>query len=241
MSPNPDRSLGKFRKILPLAVLVAGLGLFFALGLDEKVSFTWLASNYADIKASVASQRLIAWVVFFLLYTVAVAFSLPIASLLTLAGGAVLGWPGFVLVVTAATLGAFILFLAARGAFAEALARKAGPFMTKINDGFNTSPFFWLLALRLIPAFPFWAVNIAPALLGMKTRDYLLATALGIAPGSFVYIWVGRGFDTVLARGEVPDISILADPAILLPLAALGGLALVPVLIQSLRRRKESA
>ena len=226
----------RLRKYLPLAVLVAGLGLFFAFGLHEKFSFSWLAGNYAEVKSMAADQILLAWTAFFILYTICVAFSLPIASLLTLAGGAVLGWPAFLLVVASATLGAYVLFLAARGAFAESMARRAGPFMTKINEGFNQSPFFWLLALRLIPAFPFWAVNIAPALLGMKTRDYLVATAIGIAPGSFVYIWVGRGFDTILAQGETPDLAVLTSPAILAPLAALGLLALIPVAVQYLKR-----
>ena len=227
-----------WRKYLPLAVLVAGLGLFFALGLHEKFSFAWLAGNYAEIKTVVANQRLLAWAVFFAVYAACTAFSLPIASLLTLAGGAILGWPAVALVVGSATLGAYVLFLAARGAFAEAMAEKAGPFLTRINEGFNQSPFFWLLALRLIPAFPFWAVNIAPALLGMRTRDYLLATAIGIAPGSAVYIWVGRGFDTILSQGQTPDLAVLTSPAILAPLAALGLLALVPVAVQSLKRRK---
>ena len=229
----------RWRKFLPLAVLLAGLGLFFALGLHETFSFAWLASNYADIKFAVDEQRWLAWAAFFVLYAICTAFSLPIASLLTLSGGAILGWPAVGLVVGSATLGAYILFLAARGALAESMAKRAGPFMTKINKGFNQSPFFWLLALRLIPAFPFWAVNIAPALLGMKARDYIIATAIGIAPGSFVYIWVGRGFDTILARGETPDLSVLSDPAILAPLAALGLLALVPVAVQYLKQGKK--
>lgn len=229
----------RWRKYLPVAVLLAGLGVFFALGLHRTLSFAWLAENYTGIKSMTADHRILAWAVFFVLYTVCVAFSLPIASLLTLSGGAILGWHGLWLVVASATLGAYILFLAAKGAFAETMAQRAGPFMARINEGFNQSPFFWLLALRLIPAFPFWAVNIAPALLGMRTRDYLLATAVGIAPGSFVYIWVGRGFDTVLARGETPDLGVLSDPAILAPLAALGLLALVPVAVQRLKRGKK--
>ena len=227
----------RIRRFLPLAVLVAGLGIFFALGLHEKFSFTWLAENYAGIKSMVDDQQLLAWIVFFALYTVCVAFSLPIASLLSLSGGAILGWPAFGLVVSSATLGACILFLAARGALADSMSKRAGPFMAKIKDGFDQSPFFWLLALRLIPAFPFWAVNIAPALLGMRTRDYIAATAIGIAPGSFVYIWVGRGFDTILAQGRTPDLAVLTSPAVLAPLAALGLLALVPIAVQFIKRR----
>lgn len=235
---NQGQFAGKLKKFLPLAILLAGLGLFFALGLHERFTFSWLAGNYAGIKSMVADQRLLAWFAFFALYAVCTAFSLPIAVLLTLAGGAILGWPAVGLIVAGATLGSYALFLAARGAFAETLAERAGPFMSKIKEGFDQSPFFWLLALRLVPAFPFWAVNIAPALLGMKSRDYLLATAIGIIPGTAIYVWVGRGFDIILALGETPNLEQLTDWRIVTPLAFLGLLALVPVAVQTFRRGK---
>ena len=235
-----QQSRSRIRKFLPLVILAAGLALFFILGLDEYLSFAWLASHYSEIKSMATENLVLALSAFFILYTVAVAFSLPIASPLTLIGGAIFGWLGFGAVVTSATLGAYILFIAARGALAESLSRKAGPFMSRINAGFNKSPFYWLLALRLIPALPFWAVNIAPALLGMKTRDYILATAIGIAPGSFVYIWIGRGFDSILARGETPDLSVLTELSIIAPFFALGVLALVPVGVEHLRSRRRN-
>jgi len=180
----------------------------------------------------VAENLILAVVMFFFLYVIVVAFSLPIATLLTLTGGAVLGYLAAPIIIVAATLGALILFLVARGAFANTLSKRAGPFMTKLSKGFHEQPFFWLLALRLIPLAPFWAVNIAPALLGMRTSQYILATLIGIAPGTTVYVAVGRGFDAVLSAGKAPDLSTLGDIRIIVPLVGLGVLALIPILVQ---------
>ena len=165
-------------------------------------------------------------------YVLAVAFSLPIASLLTLAGGAVLGWPAVILVVAAATTGAGLVFLAARNLFIDLLRQRAGRFIAKLEKGFSENGFLYLLALRLVPAAPFWAVNIVPALTRMPFRQFIGATCLGIIPGTAVYISVGRGFDHILAAGKTPDLGVLTSQEILLPLAGLGALSLLPILVR---------
>jgi len=220
------------KDFLPLIILGLGLILFLAFDLGRFVSIKALAENYNAITAMVAENLILAVVIFFFLYVIAVAFSLPIATPLTLTGGAVLGYLAAPIIIVAATLGALILFLAARGALADTLSKRAGPFMTKLSNGFHEQPFFWLLALRLIPLAPFWAVNIAPALLGMRTSQYILATLIGIAPGTTVYVAVGRGFDAVLSAGKAPDLSTLGDIRIIAPLVGLGVLALIPILVQ---------
>jgi len=220
------------KDFLPLIILGLGLILFLAFDLGRFVSIKALAENYNAITAMVAENFILAVVIFFFLYVIAVAFSLPIATPLTLIGGAVLGYLAAPIIIVAATLGALILFLAARGALADTLSKRAGPFMTTLSKGFHEQPFFWLLALRLIPLAPFWAVNIAPALLGMRTSQYILATLIGIAPGTTVYVAVGRGFDAVLSAGKAPDLSTLGDIRIIAPLVGLGVLALIPILVQ---------
>ena len=226
------------KRLLPIITLALGLVLFFAFDLGRFVSFAIIAEHYTDITDWVKHQYILALLVFFMTYVIAVAFSLPIASLLTLVGGAVFGLVAAPVIILGATLGALILFLAARGAFADILSRKAGSFMGKIKDGFDDQPFLWLLALRLIPLAPFWAVNIAPALLGMKTTPYVIATLVGIAPGTTVYVLVGGGFDAILAAGKVPDLTTLSDPRILLPLAGLGLLALIPIVAKKIFKKE---
>lgn len=230
---NPTALLRKF--LLPI-ILVSGFALFFASGAHRYISFAALAESYADIKLFVSERWLLSLTLYFVIYFTAVALSLPIASVLTLAGGAILGWTAALIILLAATSGAFVVFFAARNLLHDWLKEKAGPFMLKLEDGFQKNGFFYLLALRLIPAAPFWVVNIVPACVGMSAWPFIIATFFGIAPGSLIYVWVAQGFDHVLSQGDTPDLSLLAEPQIILPLAALGVMALLPVLFQKIKQ-----
>ena len=171
-------------------------------------------------------------------YLLAVAFSLPIASLLTLGGGAVFGWPAALLIVTAATGGAGLVFLAAKSIFSDALRRRAGPFVTRLEARFSENAFFYLLALRLVPAAPFWVVNIIPAFSKMRLSVFLTATGVGIIPGSVIYVGIGQGFDQILAAGQMPDLSVLTKPEIWLPLSGLGILVFITGIYRHIKSRK---
>ena len=214
--------------ILP-GILLAGFITFFASGAHEFFSWQFLGQHYNAIKDFVGDKQGLSYLVFFCTYLAAVAFSLPIASLLTLTGGAILGWPAAALAVLAATAGAGLVFFAARNLFSEIFQRRAGSFLGKLENGFSQNAFFYLLALRLVPTAPFWVLNIVPALTRMNIVQFLAATFIGIIPGSCVYVWVGRGFGQVLAAGETPDRGILTSPTVLLPLVLLGALSLIPV------------
>ena len=224
--------LPSIRRLALSGVLLTGFGIFFASDAHNLFSWPFLAQHYTVIKDFVADQQWLSYLGFFCAYTLTVAFSLPIASLLTLAGGAVFGWPAAILVVGAATTGAGIVFLATQNLFKDILRRRAGLFLGKLEQGFSQNAFFYLLALRLVPAAPFWAVNIVPALTHMNLAQFLAATFLGIIPGTCVFIWVGCGFDHVLAAGKTPDLEVLTNPNILLPLFGLGTLALTPILVR---------
>ena len=225
------------RLLLP-AILLAGLTLFFASGANEIISWGFLGTHYAAIKTYVGDHIWLGYLVFFCSYVLAVAFSLPIASMLTLVGGAVLGWPAVILVVAAATTGAGLVFLAARNLFTDLLRHRATKFFAKLEKGFSENAFFYLLALRLVPAVPFWAVNIVPALTRMPFRQFIGATFLGIIPATAIYISVGRGFAHILAAVKTPDLGVLTRPELLLPLAGPGGLSLLPILVRRCRAAK---
>ena len=228
------------RLLLP-AILLGGLTLFFASGASEITSWGFLGTHYAVINTFAGEHIWLGYLAFFCSYVLAVAFSLPIASLLTLAGGAVLGWPAVILVVAAATTGAGLVFLAARNLYTDLLRQRAGAFFTKLEEGFSENAFFYLLALRLVPAAPFWAVNIVPALTRMPFRQFIGATFLGIIPGTVVYISVGRGFDHILATEKTPDLGVLTSLEILLPLVGLGALSLLPILVRRGQAAKKPA
>ncbi len=245
MTPsNPSgearRKAGFAKRALPL-ILLAGLVLFFLSGAHNLLSFSGLAENYNTLKGFVDTAPLLSVLAFGAAYIITVALSLPIASILTLAGGALLGWSAAVVIICSATIGATIVFIAARTVLNEFLRQRTSGFMAKLEAGFQKNAFSYLLALRLIPAAPFWVVNIVPALLGMRLNQYVLATFIGIAPGTLIYVWVARSFDILLSRGQSPDLSVLREPAVIAPLFALGALSLLPALWQRLKARQQIA
>lgn len=217
-------------------ILLLGLALFLLFGLERYFSFEMLSRNHAVLSSWVANNTVLAVMAFVLAYALVVAFSLPIAIVITPLGGFLFGiWLGAALSVTGATLGSVAVFLAARTAFHDLFHARASSTLARFEEGFRRDGFSYLLFLRLVPVFPFWLVNIVPALLGMKLGPYTLATLIGIIPAAIVYSSVGAGFGTLFDRGEMPDFSIIFEWRFLLPLLGLAALALVPVLYARLR------
>lgn len=175
-----------------------------------------------------------------MLYILAVAASIPGAVFLTLAGGFLFGvlW-GVLLVVISATLGATLLFFAVRTALGEWLAKKASGWISRMRQGFQHNAFSYLLTLRLIPLFPFWVVNIVPALLSVSAKTFISATFIGIIPGSTVYVLVGNGLSQVFASNQTPNLGIIFEPKVLGPLLALAALSLIPALYQFFTRKHQ--
>ena len=240
MTDTKQRSiLASLGKILLSLILLASLALFFVFGEPEFLSFSQLVKNYTTLKAFVDGQLVTALLVFGVAYILTVALSLPIASLLTIAGGALLGWTGAAVIICAATIGATIVFVFAQTVLNKFFAKRTSGFMAKLEAGFKKNSFSYLLALRLIPAAPFWVVNIVPALLGMRLNHYVLATFIGITPGTLIYVWVAKSFDTLLSRGQSPDLSVLGEPEIIVPLFALSLLFLLLALCKQLKIRQQ--
>ena len=227
------------RKYALPVTLVSGLILFFSTGTHKLVSWETISAHYSLLKQFTHDRMLTSYTLFLLFYVVVVAFSLPVALPLTLIGGALLGWPAGLVIIFAATIGASVVFIAARTVFSDFLRVKAGPFMARLEAGFNENAFSYLLALRLIPAAPFWVVNIIPGLTRMKLSTFILATGIGIAPGTMVFVSVGRGFDTILASGQTPDLSVLSSPSILIALGGLGALSLMPVIYKHVTKSRK--
>jgi uncharacterized membrane protein YdjX (TVP38/TMEM64 family) len=230
-----------WRRLAPAAILLLGLVLFLAFGLERYFSFETLSRHHAALATWVAGNTLLAIVLFVLAYILVVAFSLPIAIIITPLGGFMFGvWLGAILSVIGATVGSVAVFLAARYAFHDLFHARAGAALARLEEGFRRDSFNYLLFLRLVPVFPFWLINIVPALLGMRLWPYTLATLIGIIPAAFVYAGVGSGFGLLIERGEAPNLGLIFEWRILLPLLGLAILALVPVLYTRLRGGKAS-
>ncbi|KAB2943121.1 MAG: TVP38/TMEM64 family protein [Hyphomicrobium sp.] len=226
-------------RVLPLMILIGLIIAAFSLGLGRYLTLDALRENREALLDAVMRYGIWAGIGFVLAYAGVVALSLPGATIMTLAGGFLFGVPlGASLTVVGATLGATALFVIARSAVGDALRQRAGPFLGRMADGFSRNAFNYLLFLRLVPAFPFWAVNLAPALLGMRLVPFVIATAIGIIPGTVVYSAFGASLGNVFdAGGDVHPKDVLS-PTLIAALVGLGVLALLPVFFKRGARKE---
>ena len=224
------------KRAIPVVILLALVIAAFASGLQQYLSLDALRENRAALLDLVARHGVLAAAAYVLAYTGVVALSLPGAAIMTLAGGFLFGVAaGATLTVIGATVGATALFLIARSALGDVLRQRAGPFVARMADGFSKNAFNYLLFLRLVPAFPFWAVNLAPALLGMRLLPFVLATAIGIIPGTVVYSAFGASLGTVFDAGGDVRLQDVLSPTLIAALIGLGLLALLPVFLRARR------
>jgi uncharacterized membrane protein YdjX (TVP38/TMEM64 family) len=221
-------------RLATLAVLIAGLIAFFALRLDRYVTLETLKTHRGALTAWVAAHRIEATAAYLALYIVTIGLSLPVATLMTITGGFLFGpYLGSVLAVAGATAGATAVFVAARFVIGDALRARAGPWLKRMEAGFNRNAFSYLLAIRLLPVFPFVIVNLVPAFLGVRLGTYVAATLIGIIPVTCALVLVGHGLGAVLDAGGKPTL----DPWVLAALAGIGVLVLVSVAVRARRRR----
>ena len=239
MSEAPKSGLAKRLPLIAILV-VAAIGAFT---LRDYLTFETLRDNREALLAFRDANYFATVAVFMLAYVVIVAFSLPGATIATLTGGFLFAtFPGALFNVTAATIGAILIFMAARWGLGERLAAKmegSEGAVKKIKDGIDENQWSMLFLIRLVPAVPFFVANLVPALVGVPLNRFAISTFLGIIPGGVVYTSVGAGLGEVFARGETPNLGIIFEPQILLPLLGLCALAALPIVIKALRGQKD--
>lgn len=235
--PSPPRAergprRTTWKKVALAAVLLGGLGAFFALGGPRYLSFETLKEHRDDLLAFKTRHFAGMLVATAVVYALAVALSVPGGVLMSLTVGFLFGrWVGTGVVVVAATVGATCAFLAARYLFADAARRRMGPRLQRLSHGFEEDAFNYLLFVRLVPIFPFWLMNLVPAFTPIRTRTFMVATAIGILPGSFVFVNLG---ESLLRIHSARD---LLSTTVLVSFTLLGVLALVPVVVKKVRHR----
>jgi len=217
-----------------VGAVVVGLKLT---GTLDYLSFAGLAGNRDWLVERVEELGFAAPIVFVLVYALCTALSLPTGLLLSTLSGFLFGtWLGGLVNLVGATLGATLIFLAARTALGNLLRERAGPFLRKLEAGFREDELSYMLVLRLVPLFPFWLVNLAPAFLGVRLSTFVIGTLVGIIPAAWVFASVGTGLGAILDSGGTPDGSALLEPRVLLSIIGLVVLALIPVVYKRFRR-----
>ncbi len=250
-SDSPPHS--SLRRFVPLGLLVLAIVTVFATGLHRELSFDRIAVNYGALTGFVADHPVVSGLTVVIGYAVATALSFPAAWLLTVATGLVFGWAvGAGLVVVGATLGACALYAAARFALAGFFSARAGDALNRMAAGFRGNAASYMLFLRLVPAFPFFLVNVVPAVLGVSFVTYAWTTFVGIIPGATAYAFAGEGLRSIIAEraaacaqdvppcGEALAPGDLVTPQVLIAFALLGVVALIPVVLKRLRGRDET-
>lgn len=222
----------------PLALLVLAILAAWASGLAHWLNWGTLARNQLELAAWVQAHPIAAPSLYLVAYAILVTLSLPEAAVVSVAGGLLFGVVlGGALAILGSSVGAVVLFLAVRHHLAPAIAARGGRLIERIRTELARDGFSYLLAIRLVPAFPFWLVNLAAALSGMRLLPFTVATVIGIIPATFVYAWIGAGVGKVLAEGGAPDLTLIFSPGILGPMVGFAALSLLPVAWRRWKRR----
>jgi len=230
---NRSKSSISWKKALILLIFLGGFSAFFLLGGDQYLNFSTLKTHRDRLLAYTLNHYWSILIGAMAIYSASTALSLPVATLLSLTIGFLFGlWVGTAIILFSATLGATLAFLAARYVLADVVSRRMGMMAKKLIAEFHRNDFNYLLFLRLVPLFPFWLINLATAFTPIKVKTYVLATALGIIPGAFVFTNLGQS----LGRIDSPDqlLSFKTISALML----LGIFALIPVFVKKYRSIK---
>lgn len=240
----------------PPLLVAAAMAVVLLKGWHHHLTLEAVVASRDRFQQVLAANVTLALLTYVALYATLVALSLPCGLIMTIAGGLLFGWlVGALAAVLGATLGATIVFLIARSAVGDTLSRRAGPWLAKLSEGFQKDALSYMLFLRLIPAFPFWFVNIAPAVLGVPLKTFVLGTVAGIIPATFAFASAGAGLDSVIlaAKDEHaacvalngPDacpleinVSSLLTPQLMLALVLVGLVALMPIALKKWKKRR---
>lgn len=250
-SPAGKTAINEMKRWVPVGLLAVIMAIGFAEGWYEQLSLSTLIRERQNLTAFVDAYFPLALAAYIVIYIAVVALSFPGASFLTVAGGFLFGWLlAGLATVLAATLGATVVFLAARSSFGAAMKARAGPFLSRLSSGFRENAMSYLLFLRLTPVFPFWLVNIAPAIFHVSVGTYVFSTFVGIIPGTFAFAFIGSCLDGVIAAQEAADpgcadagsckvdIGAFVTPELLAALFVLGFVSLIPVVLKKLRKKR---
>jgi len=238
MSNTPKSAIAQRIPLITI-IVVAVLGAYF---LRDYLTFDTLKENRKALLAFRDANYALTVLAFIAAYILIVAFSLPGATIATLTGGFLFStFPGALFNILAATIGATAIFMAARWGGGEKLAAKMDSSegaVKKIKSAIDDNQWEALLLIRLVPAVPFFVANLIPALVGVSLFRFVVSTFFGIIPGAVVYTSVGAGLGEVFARGETPNLGIIFEPAILLPILGLSALAALPIILKAVCGKK---
>lgn len=203
-------------KVIIAIAVIALIAAFFVFDLGQYLSLDYLKSKHELLVNYAAENKLVAVSGFFIIYVAVAALSLPGASIMTLAAGAIFGFlTGLILVSFASTIGATLAFLFSRFMFRDGVQKKFSSYLQTINKGIEEEGVFYLFTLRLIPVVPFFAVNLLMGLTTLKTLAFALVSQVGMLPGTAVFVNAGNQLAQIDSLKDILSPSLLAAFALL--------------------------
>jgi len=201
-----------YKKLILIAILAILIAAFFAFGLHEHFNLQSLQAKRGDFQNLYKENPILIAGGFFLVYVAFTALSLPAAAILTLGAGAVFGfWTGLILVSFASSIGATIAFLIARYVFRDAMEKKFGSQLEKVNEGVTKDGWLYCFSARLIPAFPFFVVNVVMALTKLKTLTFYWSSQLGMLAGTAVFVNAGTQISNIEKIADILSPKIIGS------------------------------
>ena len=226
----------KINNLLPVIFILI---LFFWIILI-KIYFketAFILGVFEYINTQINNNFFLAIIFYSFLYIVCVALSIPVASYLTLIGGAIFNWLALPVVIISATIGATIIFILSKSILANYFSKKIIKKYKGLEKGFSKNHFYYLLFLRLIPFAPFFIVNILAGIVNMRIISYVFATFIGIIPGTTIYIFTGITFSELFQNSQIPEFNITSSKYFLIILL-LSILSLSPIIFDKFLKKK---
>ncbi|MBT4836269.1 MAG: TVP38/TMEM64 family protein [Methylococcales bacterium] len=221
------------RKIVVLFLIAVSIAFFIAFDIKQYLTLEFIQSQQTTINEYTQNNFITSAITFFIIYVITTAFSLPGAVVLTLFGGAIFGllW-GTLIISFASTIGATIAFLISRFILGKTIQHKFASNLKTINEGIEKEGAIYLLTLRLIPAFPFFIINLLMGLTKIKTFTYYWVSQIGMLAGTLVYVYAGQQFSTLT------NLSGIMTPKIILAFVLLASFPfLARKLIEIIKKR----
>ena len=220
-------------------VVFLGVSLVFSFFFYKYLSLSFLITKIDLLADFINSYGIMSVIIYFMIYTIFVMFSVPSATILTFAAGYLYGpFTGGVLAYCSALFGATLLFMLVQTGLKAKPSRRVmqHPAFSDVDFGISNNPFRYILILRLLPIFPFWMVNLAPAILGVRLKAYFVASALGILPGTFLMAIIGAKVRFLSPYNLNIVGELKSDPIFILSMLGLSVLILFPTLLRIKRR-----
>ena len=229
------------KRWIPLILIIFFMIIAYTTGAANAISFENLKEHRETLVNYVKKHQATAPFTYIAIYSISIALSLPVGAFLSILGGFLFPQPFATLyALIGATTGATCIFFSAKTAFGNLLQNHSGKVLKKMESGFQENQASYLLFLRLVPIFPFWLVNLAPALFNVPIFTYIWTTFVGIAPGAFVFTQAGTGLAAILDADQELTLDLIFNTQIKIALCAFGVFSLIPVGIKKIKKMQKT-